>query len=1413
MKKKIISVFAAFCLMLTTLYLPSDLFDISMKAGSAAAAQNCTGNHSGMTAWTRTDALPQSGKYYLKDNVNLTKETNLNGDLELCLNGKTITQGTPKKRIFAVGSNTLTLYDCGSGKITGANSGDVWTESNPIYVNGGTFNMYGGSITDNKSEGYGGGVRIESGGTFNMYGGSITGNKAKQGGGVSVSDSTFNMHGGSITNNVMTGSQGGGVYVSNGSFYMDGGTISNNEAYDGNNQGCGRGGGVYLTASYSTKCEFNFVNGTISENYSYGGGGGICFDNKATGTMSGGSITNNKTYYSGSGVYLNSNSSFTMSNGMISNNTAEEGAGGGIEASHSTFEMQGGTISGNTAYNGAGVKVSGPFLMTGGEIIDNIITAEYGGGLHIDSDSKYEAKIDGNVKISGNKTTSGVSHNVRISRGSVLTLGEKFDTDLSIGIFCSNTPKDCTDPITLTSVVSDDVFKNKFHSEHKDSDGVLFVHADDGTIRIEKPHTYKTTYDKDASDHWYECSVCQAEKDKAAHTWNTPSVTKAATCTETGKQTKSCSKCSYTTTETIPAKGHKLTHTARKEATCTAAGNIEYWYCTVCKTYFTNSACTTTTTQAKTVIAKKAHTQVTIPAVAATCTATGLTAGKKCSVCGVVTQAQTVTAIIPHTWSGDYSHNSDQHWQVCTVCGTENTRSGHSWNSGAVTTPATEYADGEKLYTCTDCGQTKTEVIPKLPHTHKWNSEWSSDENYHWHVCTECDAHDSDTAHNWGTGTVTKEPSCTETGTRTFTCSDCGKTKTETEPTAAHTEEVIPAVDPTCTETGLKAGKKCSVCGTILTAQATVDALGHDWNAGTVTTAPACTDTGVKTFTCKRSGCGAEKTEEIPANGHTEETIPAVAATCTETGLTEGKRCTVCNTVTVEQTTVAALGHDWNAGTVTKEPTCTETGSEKFTCKRCSEEKTEELPEKGHTEEAIPAVPATCTDTGLAEGKRCTVCNTVTVEQATVAALGHDWNAGTVTTAPTCTDKGVKTVGCDRCGAEKTEEIPANGHTEETIAAVAATCTTTGLTEGKKCSVCGEVLLAQEEAAALGHRWDDGEIVIPPTENTPGTKKFTCTVCGETKTEQIPMGKITTESSSGEGAPATELKTSPEELIEAALSPEEKDIIKDGTNINIILKVDDAGETVPEQDKQEVETQVSALSDCKLGQYLDVKLLKKIGNIETPITQTAKLIKVTFEIPANLRGKTEYSVIRVHNGVTTVLKDQDTDRNTVTIETDQFSTYALVYVEKTSQPSSGGRPSSGGSRPSGGGSYRPSKDDPVTSTPSDSGSSSSDTSAPSDSDSASSDTSTPSDSDSSSSDTSTPSDSGSSSSDTSTPSDSGSSSSDTGTPSESNNYDPETSESKPSDDTENPATGLAVSIIPLALAVVGLTAAVKRKRK
>ena len=117
----------------------------------------------------------------------------------------------------------------------------------------------------------------------------------------------------------------------------------------------------------------------------------------------------------------------------------------------------------------------------------------------------------------------------------------------------------------------------------------------------------------------------------------------------------------------------------------------------------------------------------------------------------------------------------------------------------------------------------------------------------------------------------------------------------------------------------------------------------------------------------------------------------------------------------------------------------------------------------------------------------------------------HDWDDGTVTREPSCTAAGIKTYTCSACGETRTEEIPAVGHTEAIDKAVAATCTTSGLTEGKHCSVCGEVLTEQQIVPAKGHSWDNGAVTKEPTEETEGEKKHTCTVCGEEKVQSIPV--------------------------------------------------------------------------------------------------------------------------------------------------------------------------------------------------------------------------------------------------------------------------------------------------------------------
>ncbi len=193
---------------------------------------------------------------------------------------------------------------------------------------------------------------------------------------------------------------------------------------------------------------------------------------------------------------------------------------------------------------------------------------------------------------------------------------------------------------------------------------------------------------------------------------------------------------------------------------------------------------------------------------------------------------------------------------------------------------------------------------------------------------------------------------------------------------------------------------------------------------------------------------------------HAEEIIPGKAATCTETGLTEGKKCSVCGEILVKQEVIDALGH---------------------------------------TEEVIPGKAATCTETGLTEGKKCSVCGEILVKQEVIDALGHTEEV-IPGKAATCTETGL-TEGkkCSVCGEilVKQEVIDALGHTEEVIPGKAVTCIENGLTEGKKCSVCGETLVKQEVINATGHNYIE-------STNDNGEKVYTCEHCGDSYVVSIP---------------------------------------------------------------------------------------------------------------------------------------------------------------------------------------------------------------------------------------------------------------------------------------------------------------------
>ena len=223
-----------------------------------------------------------------------------------------------------------------------------------------------------------------------------------------------------------------------------------------------------------------------------------------------------------------------------------------------------------------------------------------------------------------------------------------------------------------------------------------------------------------------------------------------------------------------------------------------------------------------------------------------------------------------------------------------------------------------------------------------------------------------------------------------------------------------------------------TACAEDSTKPSASDDQEHIHNFGQwVVTQASCTQDGWQERVCD---CGEKETQTIEATGHQETVIQGREATCTQTGLTEGKYCAVCHAVLEEQQEITATDHQ-----AVKDQ----------------------------------AKAPTCTESGLTEGQHCSVCNTVLVKQEKIDPLGHEFKNYVSDENATCAEDGTETAKCSRCDATDTHKVEnsAKGHKVVVDPGVNATCIKTGLTEGSHCAVCSKVLVAQELVPAKGHEY------------------------------------------------------------------------------------------------------------------------------------------------------------------------------------------------------------------------------------------------------------------------------------------------------------------------------------------------------
>ena len=255
-------------------------------------------------------------------------------------------------------------------------------------------------------------------------------------------------------------------------------------------------------------------------------------------------------------------------------------------------------------------------------------------------------------------------------------------------------------------------------------------------------------------------------------------------------------------------------------------------------------------------------------------------------------------------------------------------------------------------------------------------------------------------------------------------------------------------------------------------------------------------------------------------------TDTVVAPTCTEQGYTHHV-CTVkgCTYAPVDDTYVAATDHTW-VKTQTLPPTCTEQGTAFYKCSACGATRTEKIAPLGHDLSRCDLRPAaTCTQPGRAVGT-CARCG-VQIDEV-IPAKGHDYSYAETSVAPTCTEPGHYKGTCPTCGKDYDDAVPALGHDwGEWVTSIEPTVSTVGY----RYHVCNRDGCGYREGEDIPklhtHTWDAGVVTQKPTAAEPGVRTYTCTVCGQTRTEAIPATGVPETCNGGPACPGYAFRDMP----------------------------------------------------------------------------------------------------------------------------------------------------------------------------------------------------------------------------------------------------------------------------------------------